>query len=91
MRRVRDNERGQVIVLAAVMIPVMLLTTALAVDVGNWYTHKRQLQNRADAGALAGGYQYVADWASCSVAPRRSWLPRTGSTPLRGSTPATRR
>jgi putative Flp pilus-assembly TadE/G-like protein len=66
MSRVRDNERGQVIVLAAVMIPVMLLLTAVAVDVGNWYTHKRQLQNRADAGALAGGYQYVADWASCS-------------------------
>ena len=55
MSRVRDNERGQVIVLAAVMIPVMLLLTALVVDVGNWYTHKRQLQNRADAGALAGG------------------------------------
>ena len=28
------------------------------VDVGTWYTHKRQLQNRADAGALAAGVEY---------------------------------
>ena len=36
------------------MIPVFLLLTALVVDVGNWYTHKRQLQNRADAGSVRG-------------------------------------
>ena len=41
--------------MAAVMIPVFLLLTALVVDVGNWYTHKRQLQNRADAAAFAAG------------------------------------
>ena len=41
--------------MAAVMIPVFLLLTALVVDVGNWYTHKRQLQNRADAAALRRG------------------------------------
>ncbi|HET7515438.1 MAG TPA: pilus assembly protein TadG-related protein, partial [Gaiella sp.] len=45
-------------VLSAVMIPVFLLLTALVVDVGNWYTHKRQLQNRADAAALAAGLEY---------------------------------
>ena len=56
MTRVRDDERGQVIVLAAVMIPVFLLIAALALDVGNWYTHKRQLQNRADAAAFAAGF-----------------------------------
>ena len=47
------DERGQVIVLGAVMIPVLLLLAALVIDVGNWYTHKRQLQNRADAAAFA--------------------------------------
>ena len=59
------NERGQVIVLAAVVIPVFLLLTALVVDVGNWYTHKRQLQNRADSAAFAAGVDYAKMWKSC--------------------------
>ena len=64
MSRARSDERGQVIVLAAVMIPVFLLLTALVVDVGNWYTHKRQLQNRADAAAFAA-VGYPATWEAC--------------------------
>ena len=32
--------------------------TAMVVDVGQWYTHKRQLQTRADAGAFAAGIEY---------------------------------
>ena len=53
------GERGQVVVLAALMIPVFLLLGALVVDAGNWYAHKRSLQNRADAGALAAGLEYI--------------------------------
>ena len=41
------------------MIPVFLLLAALVVDAGNWYAHKRSLQNRADAGALAAGLEYI--------------------------------
>ena len=59
------SERGTVIALAAVMLPVFLLLSALVVDTGNWFTHKRQLQNRADAGALAAGVEYAASFASC--------------------------
>jgi hypothetical protein len=47
------------------MIPVFLLLTALVVDVGNWYTHKRQLQNRADAGAFAAAVEYQRSWEDC--------------------------
>ena len=65
MSRVRRNEQGQVIVLAAVIIPVFLLLTALVVDVGDWYTHKRQLQNRADAGAFAAAAEYARSWEDC--------------------------
>ena len=65
MSRARRDERGQVIVLAAVMIPVFLLMAALVLDVGNWYTHKRQLQNRADAGAFAAGTAYAKNWKAC--------------------------
>ena len=38
--------------LSAILIPVFIVLTAMVVDVGQWYTHKRQLQTRADAGAL---------------------------------------
>ena len=58
-------ERGSVMVMSAVMIPVFLLLTALVMDVGNWYMHKRQLQGRADAGALAAGVEYAQNWKAC--------------------------
>jgi hypothetical protein len=64
--RLAREERGSVFVLAAVLIPIVFMVlVGLVVDTGTWYTHKRQLQNRADAGALAAGVQYYADWANC--------------------------
>ena len=63
------NERGQVIVLAAVMIPVFLLMTALVLDAGSWFAHKRQLQNRADAAALAAGDELAKRWPACITDP----------------------
>ncbi len=60
------SERGTVIVLVAILLPVFLLITALVVDVGDWYTHKRQLQTRADAGATAAGAAYQQYWAACT-------------------------
>jgi hypothetical protein len=64
-RRLFTEERGGILVLSAVMIPVFLLFTALVVDVGNWFTHKRQLQNRADAAAFAAGVEYAKSWKAC--------------------------
>ena len=62
--RLRD-ERGGVLVLAAAIIPVILLFIGFTYDVGTWYTHKRQLQTRADAAALAAGVEYGARWQAC--------------------------
>ena len=62
--RLRD-ERGTIAVIAAVTLPVFILLAALVMDVGNWYTHKRQLQNRADAAALAAGVTYAKNWKAC--------------------------
>lgn len=47
---------GQVLVLAAVLLPVLLGMAALVIDVGVLYITKSQLQTAADQGALAGGY-----------------------------------
>jgi Putative Flp pilus-assembly TadE/G-like/von Willebrand factor type A domain len=52
--RPRGNESGQVIVLFAVALVVLLGMAALAIDVGYAYYAKRSLQASADAAALAG-------------------------------------
>src|SRR5919108_3869551 len=56
MRRpkVRD-ERGVAMVLFAVALPLILILTAIAWDAGNWWVHRKHLQTKVDAGALAGG------------------------------------
>lgn len=57
MRRLRksprEHERGAAGVLAAVTTLVLIGAGALAVDVGQIYAERAQLQNAADAGALA--------------------------------------
>jgi Putative Flp pilus-assembly TadE/G-like len=68
VKRLR-GERGSIIVIAAVILPLFLLICALVVDSGDWFTHKRQLQNRADAGALAAGVEYLSQLANCQTNP----------------------
>jgi hypothetical protein len=63
------GERGGILVIAAVTLPIFLMICALVVDAGNWFTHKRQLQNRADAGALAAGVEYLSQLANCQTNP----------------------
>ena len=65
VNRLARDERGAIMVLSAILIPVLLVLTALVYDGGTWFAHKRQLQNRADAGALAAGYQLGVDWPAC--------------------------
>lgn len=49
------SERGQVMVIFAIMLPVFIAIGGIVIGVGNWYTHARHLQTKADAGAIAGG------------------------------------
>ncbi|GAA3639270.1 TadE/TadG family type IV pilus assembly protein [Microlunatus ginsengisoli] len=48
-----DRERGAVAVVVAILMVALLGMAALAVDVGGLWAKRRQLQNGADAGALA--------------------------------------
>lgn len=50
----KDRERGAAGVMVAVMMVVLIGAGALAVDTGQIYAERAQLQNAADAGALAG-------------------------------------
>jgi len=52
------DERGSVLVLFGLLLPVMLLFLAFVVDIGNWWVHKRHLQMQADAAVLSGGAHF---------------------------------
>lgn len=47
------GERGAAAVYAVIMLPVLLVFAALAVDVANWYVELQKLQKTVDAAALA--------------------------------------
>jgi hypothetical protein len=47
-----------VIVFFALFIPILLALGAVALDIGNWYVHKRHLQTQVDAAAFAGAHEF---------------------------------
>ena len=58
-------EGGGVIALVGLLMPFVVLLLAVAIEVGNWYVHKRHLQIQVDAAALAAGQNF----ADCLSAP----------------------
>lgn len=54
MNKLSAKESGSVIIIVAVMMFVLLGIAAFAVDFGYQYVVKNQVQNSADAAALAG-------------------------------------
>ena len=55
----RQKQRGQAIVLVALMILVLFGFVGLAIDSGRAYLDRRHLQAAADAAALAAAYRYM--------------------------------
>lgn len=53
--RKTPSERGQVAMLFALLIPMLLAMSAFVIGIGNWFVHAKHLQTKADAGAIAGG------------------------------------
>jgi Flp pilus assembly protein TadG len=56
-RKNRKGERGSVLAISALSMLGLLLATGLAVDISHLYTAKAELQNAADASALAAASQ----------------------------------
>lgn len=54
-RHTGRSDRGSVMVLVALWLPVLVIFAAFAIDVAHWFDYSRNLQNRADAAALAAG------------------------------------
>lgn len=59
-RNQREGQRGALLVLFALLLPVFFACAGLAVDLGNMYSYKSNLQNAVDAAALAGASGYTA-------------------------------
>jgi Flp pilus assembly protein TadG len=57
--RARTTQRGQAIVLVALMILVLFGFVGLAIDSGRAYLDRRHLQAAVDAAALAAAYKYM--------------------------------
>jgi hypothetical protein len=58
-RRLSGDERGNVLVLMAFALPLVIGCAGLAVDTIQWAYARRQLQGAADAAAIAGVYGLV--------------------------------
>jgi Flp pilus assembly protein TadG len=54
----RHKERGSVVLMAAVLLPVLLFIIALGIDFGIMYGVRNSAQTAADAAAMAGVYAY---------------------------------
>jgi len=52
------RERGSVLALTAVAIFPAMFLMAFAIDISHWFDYSRNLQNRADAAALAAGASF---------------------------------
>ncbi len=49
------DQRGSVMVMVALWLPLLALFASFAIDASHWWDYSRNLQNRADAAALAAG------------------------------------
>ena len=66
LRRVLKSESGSMITVAAVL-PLLLGTAGLAIDTGRLYVTKRQMENAADAAALAGSFDRLAGKTTATI------------------------
>src|SRR5687767_909720 len=75
-KKTNRRERGQLVVLAAIMLTVVLGFSGLAIDIGLWLHTRTKLQADADAMALAGGQQLPDEIEADLIA--REWGTKNG-------------
>jgi Flp pilus assembly protein TadG len=72
---------GATAVIVAVSLPVLLAIAGLALDVGWWYTIRRQHQSAADAAALSAGYEVAYATGKQVLAAKQAATPNGYSGP----------
>jgi hypothetical protein len=86
-RSPRRGERGQILPLTAVIMVAMVGMLAIALDTGFFLMTRRELQNAADAAALAGVVELPADpTAAHTIAAGYANRNTTGDTAAPGAT-----
>lgn len=65
--KIFKQEKGAILAMTAVMIPIMFGFAGLAYDVGNLYMQKGRLQHIADSAAYAGSSVYYRDMIDNSI------------------------
>ncbi|MBR1398271.1 MAG: pilus assembly protein, partial [Selenomonadaceae bacterium] len=64
MFKINRPQRGQALILYALLLPTIFIFVGLAFDFGWWYLNLSRLQNAADSAALAGAHQIAKDESS---------------------------
>lgn len=87
MRALRRSDSGAAAIIVAIVVGCFLIgMSALAIDVGSFYVERRQLQNGADAGALAVAASCVK--STCDTSKAQSYAnanAKDGTSNLDGS------
>jgi Flp pilus assembly protein TadG len=68
-----SNERGAVAVMVAIMLPVLIGFAAMSIDIGQALVARNELQDVADAGALAGARRMGTIYQGLSPAQQVSY------------------
>jgi hypothetical protein len=90
MNRHLVDQRGGVLVIVAVWMPVLIIMATFTIDAGNWFVHKRHLQMQADAGALAAAREFNACPNSTAITDKAAQYSQDVYNAQIGRTPATR-
>ena len=86
LKWLRKDEQGSVMVIVAIAMVALMGFAGIAVDYGSMAMTKQELQNAADAAALAGGQDLMNNQASQIVATANSYIQANGFTPGDGVT-----
>lgn len=68
-KKLRDNQRGQALVITAISLVLLVAISGLAIDAGRAYVDRRSLQSAADTAADAGARMLVGNYKAQSQSP----------------------
>ena len=69
-RRMREDRGTVAIMVSMMLVPVLLGSAAIGIDMANWYYEGQRLQVAADAAALAGSVYMPSDFTTATAQAR---------------------
>lgn len=91
-RKLGCDQRGSIVVITALVIPVLVMSAGMGVEISHWTVVKLELQRTADLAALAGAIEYaiasdaskaanaaanIAELNGAAGSTTRTWNPST--------------